>query len=117
MSQQAMPQSDGALTKRFRSSLRASSFTPTILRSIRAIESSRNTTISWSKNLMRHGLVPKCICGTRDFKRPTTLDSSGRLGRLAFRVMSKGPGTSTKCVDRNMDGRGTREECPCWDEP
>jgi hypothetical protein len=57
--------------------------------------SSRNITISCPKNLMRHGLVAKCILGTLFLIRAMKDDNNGRRGRTEFPVMSRGPGTKT----------------------
>ena len=92
------------LTNRFKSSLLTSGLTPTTFRNIRAIKSSRNITISWSKNLIRHGFVPKCALGTFVFNLPTRVDNKGLRGNVAFMVISKGPGTNKKWVDREISG-------------
>ena len=92
------------LTNRFKSSLLTSGLTPTTFRNIRAIKSSRNITISWSKNLIRHGFVPKCALGTFVFNLPTRVDNKGLRGNVVFIVISKGPGTNKKWVDREISG-------------
>src|SRR6266404_6286459 len=89
-------------TYRFRSSFRASGLTPTRLRSMRDMTSSRKTTISCPKNLRRHGLLARCSLGIFDCKRPVNDESSGLRGRIELTDRSKGPGTKTKCVRRVM---------------
>jgi hypothetical protein len=53
---------------------------------------------------MRHGLVAKCTLGSLFLIRDTKDDSSGRRGRSEFAVISRGPGTKTKCVSRVIIG-------------
>jgi hypothetical protein len=84
------------LTNFFRSSLRTSGLTPMMFRSILLIVSSLNITISWLKNLIRHGLVPMWTLGILDFSRETREDNMGRRGRIELSVTSRGPGTKTK---------------------
>jgi hypothetical protein len=48
--------------------------------------------------------VAKWTFGIFAFKRPTKLDNKGRRGKVEFIVMSSGPGTNTKCVDRVIIG-------------
>jgi hypothetical protein len=87
-----------------RSSLFTSGLTPTAFLSILAIESSLNMTISWSKNLMRHGFDAKCILGTFALSRFTKEDNRCCRGNVPLTVISRGPGTNTKWVDRVIDG-------------
>ena len=90
------------LTYRFRSSFRASGFTPTRLRSMRDMMSSRKMTISCPKNLRRHGLLARWRLGIFDRKRLVNDESSGFRGSKELTARSKGPGTKTKCVRRVM---------------
>jgi hypothetical protein len=85
-------------TYRFRSSFRASGLTPTKLRSMRDMRSSRNKTISWLKNFSRHGLLAMWTLGILDRSRAESEARSGLRGRTALTVRSEGPGTKTKCV-------------------
>jgi len=87
-----------------RSSPSASCLTRIVFLSIFAMMFSRNTTISCPKNFMRHGLVAKCTFGTLFLMRDTKNDNRGRRGRVAFLVISSGPGTNTKCVWRVIIG-------------
>lgn len=87
-----------------RSSLFTSGLTPTAFLSILDIVSSLNMTISWSKNLMRHGFDAKCILGTFVLSRFTKKDSRYCRGSIPLAVISRGPGTSTKWVYRVIDG-------------
>jgi hypothetical protein len=84
------------LTSLFKSSLLTSGLTPMTFRNIRAIKSSRNIMISWSKKSIRHGFVPKCALGTFLFNLPTRLDSKGLQGKVVFIVIFKGPVTNKK---------------------
>jgi len=86
------------LTYLFRSSFLASGATPTRFRSIRAIRSSRNMTISWPKNLMRQGLLARWSSGILLRSLEVAAVRSGRLGRMELPARSSGPGTKTKCV-------------------
>jgi len=85
-------------TYRFKSELEMSGFAPTVLRKILDIISSLNITISWSKNLIRHGFDAKWILGILFFNLLVKLDIIGRRGSIELSVKSCGPGTSTKCV-------------------
>lgn len=91
-------------TYRFRSELETSSFAPTIFRKIFDIISSLNITISWSKNLIRHGFDAKWILGILFFNLLVKLDMIGRRGSIELSVKSCGPGTSTKCAVRVIGG-------------
>jgi hypothetical protein len=71
---------------------------------MRAMVSSRNMTISWPKNLILHGLLPKYTRGSFERRRAVTLDSNGRRGSIELAARSTGPGTKTKCVVRVMSG-------------
>ena len=93
-----------SLTKRFKSSPLTSDFTLTIFRSILAIKSSRKITISWLKNLMRHGLVPKCTFGILILSRPVSVERRGLRGNVELTVISSGPGMNTKWVVLVMRG-------------
>jgi hypothetical protein len=84
------------LTSLFKSSLLTSGLTPMTFRNIRAIKSSRNIMISWSKKSIWHGFVPKCALGTFLFNLPTRLDSKGLQGKVVFIVIFKGPVTNKK---------------------
>jgi hypothetical protein len=86
----------GDLTYLFRSSFLALCLAPTIFLSILDIMSSLKTTISWLKNLIRHGLVPKCTCGILLFNRETMEERRGRRGRMELTVLSNGPGMKRK---------------------
>lgn len=68
------------------------------------MRSSRKTTISCSQNLIRQGFDPNCILGTLPFNLLVSDDKSGFRGKMELTVMSRGPGTSTKCVWRVMAG-------------
>jgi hypothetical protein len=92
------------LTYRFRSSFRTSGLTPTRLRNILAMMSSRIITISWLKNLILQGLVAICSFGILDRRRLVNEDRRGLRGRTEFSVTSNGPGTMTKCVVRVISG-------------
>jgi hypothetical protein len=89
-------------TYRFRSSFRASGFTPTRLRSMRDMVSSRKMTTSCPKNLSRHGLLARWSLGIFDRKRLVNDESRGFRGSSELTARSKGPGTKTKCVRRVM---------------
>ena len=89
-------------TYRFRSSFRASGFTPTRLRSMRDMTSSRKMTISCPKNLSRHGLLARWSLGIFDRRRLVNDESRGFRGSRVLTARSKGPGTKTKCVRRVM---------------
>jgi len=91
-------------TNLFKSSLLTSGLTPTIFLSILAMESSLNITISWSKNLIRHGFVAKCTLGILALSRETNVESKGLRGRVELTVISRGPGTKIKCVARVISG-------------
>jgi len=103
-------------TYRFRSSFRASGFTPTKFRSMRDIRSSLNTTISCPKNFNRHGLLVRCTFGIFDRSRAVNEERRGFRGRTELTVRSRGPGTKTKCVLRVMSAyeaiRSARESKP-----
>lgn len=104
------------LTYRFKSSSRTSGLTPTRFRSILAIISSRKITSSWSQNLILQGFDPRCTLGILAFNLVVRDDSSGLRGRIELTVMSRGPGTSTKCVCLVIRGyddmRSARESKP-----
>jgi len=91
-------------TRRFNASPLVLDLMPTVLRSILDMTSSRKTTISWLKNLMRAGLVAKWTLGILDLSLPVSDESSVRFGSTAFTVTSRGPGMKTKCVERKMTG-------------
>ena len=91
---------DRGRTKRRSSSLDTLGLMLTKFLSILDIKSCRNTTISWSQNLMRQGFVAKMILGTFCLRRVVKDERMGFRGRTESMVISSGPGTMTKCAER-----------------
>lgn len=66
--------------------------------------SSLYTMISCPKHFIRQGLLRKWGLLSLDRNLPVNEESMGLRGRTEFAVMSKGPGTKTKCVPRAIGG-------------